>query len=108
MLFCYMKNIVGFVAAKALDESEFEGIEPELRGAVLPLIMDVRRLEPVGQIEKEAETAFAPIRGGKPLRIRGDRGGRISHTLQNIPEGSKRVAGGRARNERHGKGARSL
>ena len=25
--------IVGFVAAKALDESEFEGIEPELRRA---------------------------------------------------------------------------
>ena len=59
MLFCDVKNIVGFVAAKALDESEFEGVEPELRGAVVALNVDVRRLEPVGHVKKEAETAFA-------------------------------------------------
>lgn len=59
MLFCDLKNIVGFVAAKALDESEFERVEPELRGAVVALDMDVRRLEPVGHIEEEAKTAFA-------------------------------------------------
>ena len=59
MLFCNLKDIVGFVAAKALDESEFEGIEPELRGAVVALNMDVRRLKPVGHVEEEAETAFA-------------------------------------------------
>jgi len=59
VLFCDLKNIVGFVAAKALDESEFERVEPELRGAVVALDMDVRRLEPVGHIEEEAKTAFA-------------------------------------------------
>ena len=59
MLFCDVKNIVGFVAAKALDESEFEGIEPELRGAVVALNMDVRGLEPVGHVKEKAETAFA-------------------------------------------------
>ena len=59
MLFCDVKNIVGFVAAKALDEGEFEGVEPELRGAVVALNVDVRRLEPVGHVKEEAETAFA-------------------------------------------------
>ena len=59
MLFCDVKNIVGFVAAKALDESEFEWVEPELRGAVVALNVDVRRLESVGHVKEEAETAFA-------------------------------------------------
>ena len=59
MLFCDVKNIVGFVAAKALDESEFERVEPELRGAVVALNVDVRRLESVGHVKEEAETAFA-------------------------------------------------
>ena len=59
MLFCDVKNLVGFMAAKALDESEFEGIEPELRRAVLALYMDVRRFEPVGHVEEEAETALS-------------------------------------------------
>ena len=59
MLFCDVKYIVGFVAAKALDESEFEWVEPELRGAVVALNVDVRRLEPIGHVKKEAETAFA-------------------------------------------------
>ena len=59
MLFCNVKNIVGFMAAKALDESEFEGVEPELRGAVIALNVDVRRLESVSHVKEEAETAFA-------------------------------------------------
>ena len=59
MLFCDVKYIVGFVAAKALDESDFEWVEPELRGAVVALNVDVRRLEPIGHVKKEAETAFA-------------------------------------------------
>lgn len=63
MLFCDAKNIVGFVAAKALDESEFEGIEPELRGTVVALNMDVWRLKSVGHVEEEAEAAFAQNRG---------------------------------------------
>ena len=58
MLFCDVKNIVGFVAAKALDESIFKRVEPELRGAVVALNVDVRRLEPVGHVKEEAETAF--------------------------------------------------
>ena len=59
MLFCDVKNIVGFVAAKALDESEFERVEPELGRAIVALNVDVRRLEPVGHVKEEAETAFA-------------------------------------------------
>ena len=59
MLFCDVKNIVGFVAAKALDKSEFERVEPELRSTVVALNMDVRRLESVGHVKEEAETAFA-------------------------------------------------
>ena len=59
MLFCDVKNIVGFVAAEALHESEFEWIEPEFGGTVVALHMNVRRLEPVGHVEKESETAFA-------------------------------------------------
>lgn len=59
MLFCEVQDIVGFVAAKALDESEFERIKPELRCTVVALNMDMGRLEPVGHVEEEAETAFA-------------------------------------------------
>ena len=59
MLFCDVKYILGFVAAKALDESEFEWIEPELRGGGVALNMDVRRLKPIGHEKEEAETAFA-------------------------------------------------
>ena len=59
MLFCDVKDVVGFVAAKALHESEFEWIEPEFGCAVVALNMDVRRLEPVGHVEEESETAFA-------------------------------------------------
>ena len=59
MLFCDVKNVVGFVAAKTLDESEFEGIEPELGGAVVALHMNVRRLKPIGHVKEEAEAAFA-------------------------------------------------
>ena len=63
MLLCDAKNLVGFVVAKALDESEFEGIKPEFRSVVVTLNMDVRRFEPVGQVKEEAETAFAQDRG---------------------------------------------
>ena len=59
MLFCDVKDVVGFVAAEALHESEFEWIEPEFGSAVVALNMDVRRLEPVGHVEEESETAFA-------------------------------------------------
>ena len=59
MLFCDVKNIVGFVAAEPLDESEFERVEPEFGGAIVALNVDVRRLEPVGHVKEEAETAFA-------------------------------------------------
>ena len=59
MLFCDVKNLVGFMAAKALDESEFKGIEPELGRAVVALYMGVRRFEPVCHVEEEAEAAFS-------------------------------------------------
>ena len=59
MLFCDVKDVVGFVAAKPLDESKFERIKPELGGAVFALNVDVRRLEPVGHVKEESETAFA-------------------------------------------------
>ncbi len=59
MLFCDVKDVVGFVTAKPLDEGEFERVEPELGGAVVALDVDVRRLEPVGHVEEESETAFA-------------------------------------------------
>ena len=59
MLFCDVKNIVGFVAAEPLDEGEFERVEPEFGGAIVALNVDVRRLEPVGHVKEEAETAFA-------------------------------------------------
>ena len=59
MLFCDVKDVVGFVAAEALHESEFEWIEPEFGCAVVALNMDVRGLEPVGHVEEESETAFA-------------------------------------------------
>jgi len=52
-------DVVGFMAAEALHESEFEWIEPEFGCAVVALNMDVRGLEPVGHVEEESETAFA-------------------------------------------------
>ncbi len=59
VLFCDVKNVVGLVSAETLGESEFKRIEPELRGAVIALNVDVRRLEPVCHVEEEAKTAFA-------------------------------------------------
>ena len=59
VLFGQVKNVVGFVTAKPLDKSEFEGIEPEFGGTVVALHVDVRRLESVSQVKEEAKTAFA-------------------------------------------------
>lgn len=59
MLFCEVKDVVGLVAAEALNESKFEGIEPELRGTIVALDVDVWRLESVRHVKEEAKAAFA-------------------------------------------------
>jgi hypothetical protein len=59
VLFGNQENIIGLMAAKALDEREFERVEPEFRCAIVTLNMDMRRLEPVGHVEEEPEAAFA-------------------------------------------------
>jgi hypothetical protein len=58
-----VKNLIGVVAAKSLEESEFEWIEPEFGSAVIALNVDMRRLIPVGHVKEETETAFAQDRG---------------------------------------------
>ena len=59
VLFCDVKNIVGFLAAKPFGESKFERIEPEFGGAIFALNVDVRWLEPVGHVKEETEPPLA-------------------------------------------------
>ena len=59
MHFREAQDVAGFMAAESLHKSELEGIEPELRRAVVALHMDMRRLKPVGHLKEEAVAAFA-------------------------------------------------
>jgi hypothetical protein len=59
VLFCEVKDVVGLVAVEPLDEGEFEGIEPELRGTVVALDVNVRWLESVRHVKEEAKAALA-------------------------------------------------
>jgi len=59
MSFGDAEDVIAFVAAEALDESEFQWIEPELGCGVVARDVDMRRLQPVGHVEEEAVAAFA-------------------------------------------------
>lgn len=59
MLFSDVKNVVRFVPVKTLDERKFERVQPQLRGAVIALHMDARRLKAIRHVEEESKTALA-------------------------------------------------
>lgn len=52
-------DLGALVPPKAFDESELEGIEPELGGVVAFHHMDVRWLVPVGHVEEEPVSPYS-------------------------------------------------
>lgn len=54
MLFGDVRDFIGFVTVKPLNEGKFEWVEPEFGSAIVALNVDVRRLKPVGHVKEES------------------------------------------------------
>ena len=67
MRFGEAEDVVALVAAKAFDEGKLQRVEPELCGVIIALDVNVRRLETVGHVEKEAVASLA--QDGRHVRI---------------------------------------
>ena len=54
VLFGDVRDFIGFVTVKPLNEGKFEWVEPEFGSAIVALNVDVRRLKPVGHVKEES------------------------------------------------------